>query len=327
MGGHSASKWFLILLVCLIASIYVSLVTGRLPTPLNPVEWKGTVEYVVYELRLPRILLAVLIGMGLAATGAAYQSMFKNPLASPKILGTTDGAAVGIAAAIVFIGYNRLVIEAAGFATGLLATLAALYLSRAIRYGGSILRLILAGMAVSAFSSALLGLVKFQADPYQVLPTITFWLLGSLNGKGWGDLAYAGPMIIAGLVVLFLLRWRINILGLSDEEALSLGINPRLYRGIVIASGSLIVSASTSVAGSIAWLGLLMPHLARGLFGADNRYVIPASALIGSILLLLCDTYARSAATYEIPLGIVLSFVSAPIFVVVLSRGALRWRR
>lgn len=327
MGRSGASKCFLILIICLLASTYISLMTGRIPTPLNPFEWEGTIKYVVYELRLPRILLAILIGMGLAATGAAYQSMFKNPMASPKILGTTEGAAVGIAAAIVFIGYNRLVIEAAGFATGLLATLAALYLSRSIKYGGPVLRLILAGMAVSAFSSALLGLIKFQADPYQVLPTITFWLLGSLNGKGWSDLVYAGPMIIVGLIVLFLLRWRINILGLSDEEAISLGVNPRLYRGIVIASGSLIVSASTSVAGSIAWLGLLMPHLARGLFGADNRYVIPASSLIGSILLLLCDTYARSAATYEIPLGIVLSFVSAPIFVVVLSRGALRWRR
>ncbi len=324
---ENTAKWFFLLFLLLLGSFYLSLITGRLPTPLLPSMWTGTLRGVVYDLRLPRIILGILIGTGLAMTGAVYQSIFKNPLASPKILGTTDGAAVGVAAAILWIGANRVLIELSGFITGLIATLMVLWLSRAIKYGGSVLRLILAGMAVSAFSSALIGLLKFLADPYQVLPTITFWLLGSLNGRGWGDVLYAGPVILAGIIAFHLLRWRVNILGLSDEEAHSLGVNPRLYRGLLIGFGSLIVSASTSVAGSIAWIGLLMPHLARALFGADNRYVIPGSGLIGGIILLLCDTYARSATSYEIPLGIVVSVVSAPLFVLILSRRSLKWRR
>ncbi len=326
MADRRITEWFIILILVLAASFYVSMITGRIPTPPLPFSWGPTLRGVVLDLRLPRIIIAVLIGMGLAMTGAAYQSMFKNPLASPKILGTTDGAAVGVAAAILWIGSNRILIELIGFATGLAATLAALWLVHVIRYGGPVLRLILAGMAVSAFSASLIGLLKFLADPYQVLPTITFWLLGSLNGRGWSDLYYSGPVILVGIVAFTLLRWRINILSLSDEEAMSLGVNPRLYRGLLIGFGALVVSASTSVAGSIAWIGLLMPHLARALLGSDNRYVVPGSGLIGSILLLLCDTFARSAVSYEIPLGIVVSFVSAPLFVLILSRGSVKWR-
>ncbi len=318
-------KWFFLVGI-LVFLIYLSIITGRLPTPLNPTEWKGIVLFVIRDLRLPRILLAVFIGAGLAVSGAVYQTIFKNPLASPKILGVSEGAATGVALAILLTSNNRVLIEILGFVFGLIATLLTLYLSRVIKYGGSILRLILAGMAVSAFFSALIGLIKFLADPYQVLPSITFWLLGSLNGKGWIDVYYTLPLLLAGLTILFLLRWRINVLGLSDEEALSLGVNPRIYRLVVIAAASLIVSTSTSVAGSIAWIGLLVPHLSRSLFGADNRRVLPGSALIGSILLLLCDTLARSLASYEIPLGIIVSFISAPVFIIILGRGSLRWR-
>ncbi len=315
------------LLILLVLLVYFSLISGRVATPLNPLEWGGSVSFVVYELRLPRIILAVLVGSALAVAGAVYQTIFRNPLASPKILGVSEGASTGVALAILLFYYNRIFIELLGFIFGLAATMLTLYLSRVVKYGGSILRLILAGMAVSAFFAAMIGLIKFLADPYQILPSITFWLLGSLNGKGWSDLYYAGPLIISALAFLTAIRWRINVLGLSDEEALSLGVNPRLYRPLTIVFASLLVSASTSVAGSIAWIGLLVPHLSRGLFGADNRYVLPGSALIGSSLLLLCDTLSRTLTSYEIPLGIIVSFISAPVFIAILSRGSMRWRR
>ncbi|MCL2146348.1 MAG: iron ABC transporter permease [Synergistaceae bacterium] len=268
---------------------------------------------IFWEIRLPRILSAFLIGASLSVAGSVYQGMFRNPLVSPDILGVSSGASLGAAIAIL-IGFPNVLIQALAFAGGVTAVALSYILSRKSAHSRT-LSLILIGSMVMALCNAGVTMIKYIADPNDVLQQLTFWLMGSLTktnmeGLGWS----AGPMI-AGLAVIFALRWRINLLSLDDEEAKSLGINTKRYRLIFIASSTLISAAAVCLGGLIGWVGLMIPHIGRALVGPDYKRLVPACAILGAVFLLLMDDIARSVLSLELPLGVVTSVVGAPFFV------------
>jgi len=300
------------------AFIFVfSLFIGRMMfTPLHLTELNQTI---LFDIRLPRILAASLTGAALSLSGLAFQNIFRNYLAGPNILGVTSGSAFGaVLAILLFASYNFYTIQTFAFLFGLLAVFLAYRLSKMV--DGGIVGLLLAGIAVSAFFSSLVGLAKYMADPYDKLPTIVFWLLGSLAGVRWETLRFFALPLLIGIVGLISLRWIFNMLSLGDEEAQALGVNVRLYRGIIIALAALAISATTAIAGTIGWVGLVSPHIARLIVGYDNRKLVLASALVGAMLLLGCDDFARTATSSELPLGVITSLVGAPILVILLAR-------
>ncbi len=313
----SKTKFFTITLLLLSLLLFSSLLVGRYNIFSQGLFLNEESLNVVYGIRLPRIIIAVLVGLSLGVSGAVMQSLFRNPLAGPSILGVSQGSAVGAALAIL-IGLHYFYIHVLATTTGLLAVLFTWTLASSIRYGGSTLRLVLAGIAVSAFASAIIGLIKYLADPYDKLPQIVFWLMGSLAGTTWAQVTYAFPLILAGTIIVVLLRWTLNVLALGDDEAQALGINVKLTRLTLIVSSTLVTATATSVAGVISWIGLLSPHITRRLIGYDNRWVIPGSAIIGALLLLVCDDIARSLIVTELPLGVVTSFLGAPLFMAIL---------
>ena len=265
----------------------------------------------------------MLAGAGLAVSGAAFQSLFSNPLATPDTLGVATGASFGAALGIL-AGFSPAFVQLSAFAAGLAAVALVLAVSR-VRGSSPVIMMILAGMVVSALFSALVSLVKFAADPQDVLPAITFWLMGSLSGATRESLALGSPAIIAGVLIIWLARWRLNAASLSDDEAVALGVNLRRLRLTVIAGAALITGAVVSMCGLIGWVGLLVPHGSRMLFGADNRRVAPASLVLGALFMLAIDTAARSAAASEIPASILTSIIGAPFFIFLLRRsGGIR---
>ena len=306
------------------ATFAASLLVGRLM--FNPLHMNGLDETILLYVRLPRAVAASLAGAALALTGVTFQNMFRNYLAGPGILGVTSGAAFGAAIAILALPPAPALVQLSAFAFGLAATLLAYRLSRLV--GRGTIALILAGIVVTAFFSALLGLVKYLADPYNKLPMIVYWLLGSFAGTRWGDLAPAvGPML-AGVAAVLLMRWVLNLLSLSDEEARALGLNVGRFRALGIVFATLAASASTSIAGMIAWVGVVSPHIARLIAGFDSRKLVPATALVGAALLLFCDDLARTLSPSELPLSVITNFVGAPILFAILikRRGVYRVR-
>jgi len=312
---------FLAITAALLGIFCLSLFLGRYSVNFQELLSSGLASEILFNIRLPRILAAALLGMALAAAGAALQSAFKNPLVEPSLLGVSQGSAFGAALAILFFVNSPVFIEASSTAFGLLALLIAYLLSSSLKYGGKILRLVLAGIAVSAIFSGGVGIIKTMADPLNQLPALTFWLLGGLSGAGWGDLLYMLPLALCGIVALLLLRWRINLLTLRDDVTFSLGTDPGKLRALVVIFAVLAVAAVTSVAGVIAWVGLIVPHIARKIFGADNSRIIPASLILGAGLMIAFDTVARTLTAGEIPLGVVTSLCGAPVFLLLLSRG------
>ncbi|MBN2552771.1 MAG: iron ABC transporter permease [Spirochaetales bacterium] len=276
------------------------------------------------RLRLPRVLLSVFLGMSLATSGAVFQLIFSNPLVEPGFLGVTQGAAFGAVAAILLFGGSLPAIQASSALCGILGLALAYWLARRIRFGGWILRLILSGLAVSALFTAGIGIIKYTADPLTQLPEITFWLLGGLSHVSWGELLSVLPAVTAGLLLLLLFRWRVNLLTLSDETAFALGTPPERIRLVLIVAATIAVAAVISVSGIVLWLGLIVPHLARRIFGADGRYSIPGALLIGGGFGLLCDTLARMLLPGEIPLGIMSSLLGAILFALILTRRGFR---
>lgn len=276
---------------------------------------------IILNVRMPRVLTATLLGMALSVAGATMQSAFRNPLVGPEILGVSQGAAFGAALAILFLPGDPLKVEVFSTVFGLSALLASYAISSAIRYGGRILRLVLAGLAVSAMYSAAVGVMKCLADPLKQLPELTFWLLGGLSGVVWRDFLYMAPLAILGILILVIVRWRINLLTLDEDVAVSLGTNPKKLRAFVVTLAVIATAAVTSVAGIIGWVGLTVPHMCRKFFGAESRRVIPASVLLGATLMIVFDDIARAASAGEIPLGIVTSFLGSILFVIFLSRG------
>lgn len=285
-------------------------------------DWPISDDKVVFAVRLPRVAAAALVGAALAVSGAAYQGMFRNPMVSPDILGASTGAGFGAAVAIL-LGAGYFGISAAAFCCGLLAVAAAWLVSRLSKANQAV-ALILAGMMISSLFSAGTSFVKLVADTQQQLPAITYWLMGSLSSIKDKDVVFLAIPVALGMIPLFFLRWRMNLLTVGEEEAQSMGVNTRRLRGAVIVCATLLTSASVAVSGMIGWVGLVIPHFCRMLFGYDYRRLIPAGALFGAAFLLAVDDIARLVTTGELPLGILTVFVGAPLFLYLIATGGGR---
>lgn len=290
-----------------------------------PIEqtWTKMEETVVMQIRLPRILLALLIGGGLSIAGASFQGMFGNPLVSPDILGVSAGAGFGASLGILLFG--------TGFTAQIFALIFGLcaigftFMIAGSKKGSPLFMYVLAGVVTSALFQALISLTKFVADPEDKLPAITYFLMGSLGTASYRDLFIGGPIILAGILILYLLRWRINLLTLPDDEVKSLGIPLTRLKWTVIFGATLVTAASVAVAGIVGWVGLVIPHVARMLVGNNNQHVLPVSISIGAVYLLLIDTIARSVTATEIPLSILTAIIGAPFFAVLLRKTGGGW--
>ena len=282
-------------------------------------------EIVFMRVRLPRVVADMLVGAALAGAGAAYQTLFRNPLVSPDILGVAAGAglgaAVGILLALPVVG-----IQGLAFAGGLVTVVLVYVIAAALRGRDRTLVLVLSGVVIGALAGACISLTKILADPYDQLPAITFWLLGSLAGVKLADLAVAAPLVAAGLLPLVLLRWRVGVLSLGDDEARALGVDVGLLRGIVITAATLMTASVVAISGVIGWVGLMMPHIARMVAGPNFARLLPTAMLLGAGFLLAVDTLARTLARVETPIGILTAVVGAPFFLWLLARGGRSWR-
>jgi iron complex transport system permease protein len=311
------------LLLALIGLAAVSLTLGAYPISLQ-----GSIDallgqgdamavQVIQDIRLPRTLGAILVGTALAAAGAAYQMLFRNPLVSPDILGVSSGAGLGAVLGL-FLGLPMLGVQGLAFTGGIAAVLLVLALSKAMPHADRTLVLVLTGVVLGALAGAITSLLKILADPYDQLPAITFWLLGSLSGIQMNEVYAIAPLVLLACVVLYLLRWRLNILSLPEHEAVALGVPVKPLRITVIALATLMTSAVVAVSGVIGWIGLFIPHAARMLVGPSLVRLLPTSILMGSIFLLLVDTASRSFGSIEVPLGLLTALVGAPFFLTLL---------
>lgn len=286
-------------------------------------EVQDTAYTVFWHIRLPRVLAAIVIGAGLSIAGAAYQGMFRNPLVSPDILGVSSGAALGALIAI-FLDFSILHIQLFAFIGGVAVVTLVYSLARFTRRHDPVLSMVLIGIAIGTLCGAGASLLKVLADPYTQLPTITFWLLGGLSTTTLADLASALPVMFCGLLPLILLRWRMNLLSLPDEEAQALGVNVQRNRIIFILSATLITASAVSISGIIGWVGLVIPHISRLIIGPNFARLLPLSVLLGAAFLLLTDTLARTIAPIELPLGVLTSCIGAPFFLMLLMRTGRR---
>lgn len=319
----------------LLALFLLSFVMGRYGVPLGqvvrillsgvlPLEqtWTGNMAIAVLNVRLPRILLACLVGCGLSAAGTGYQTVFQNPMAAPDILGASSGACFGAALAIL-TGQGAVMITVFAFLASLLSV-ALVYLVGNHTRGNRVVNLLLAGIMVGSLFSACTSYIKLVADPTNQLPQITYWLMGSLSGTRMGTVRFAAVCVAVGLVPLLLLRWRMNLLTLSPDEARAMGVHTDRLRLAVILSSTVLTAAAVSVSGMIGWVGLVIPHLSRRIVGSDCRRLMPMSCLFGAAFLLLVDNMARCLTATEIPIGILTAFVGAPFFIYLMVKGGDR---
>ncbi|MDR3295503.1 MAG: iron ABC transporter permease [Clostridiales Family XIII bacterium] len=281
--------------------------------------WEDAADTVVMRVRLPRVMAAALIGAALSAAGAAYQGMFRNPMVSPDILGASSGAGFGAALGILLdLGYFG--ISAAAFLFGLGAVLLAYFIAGKSRIN-AVLAMVLSGMMVSSVFTSATSFIKLIADTEEVLPAITYWLMGSLASIRGRDTLFLAMPVLPCLLILILLRWRINLLTVGEDEARAMGVNTGRLRAAVILCATLLTASSVAVSGMIGWVGLVIPHFCRMLFGHDYSRLIPASCLFGAAFLIIVDDIARLLATNEIPIGILTSFIGAPVFVWLILKG------
>lgn len=319
----------------LLALFLLSFVVGRYGVPLGQVvrillsgvlplgqTWTDNMAIAVLNVRLPRILLACLVGCGLSAAGTGYQTVFQNPMAAPDILGASSGACFGAALAIM-TGQGAVMITVFAFLASLLSV-ALVYLVGNHTRGNRVVNLLLAGIMVGSLFSACTSYIKLVADPTNQLPQITYWLMGSLSGTRMGTVKFAAVCMAVGLVPLLLLRWRMNLLTLSPDEARAMGVHTDRLRLAVILSSTVLTAAAVSVSGMIGWVGLVIPHLSRRIVGSDCRRLMPMSCLFGAAFLLLVDNMARCLTATEIPIGILTAFVGAPFFIYLMVRGGDR---
>ncbi|HHW61642.1 MAG TPA: iron ABC transporter permease [Syntrophomonadaceae bacterium] len=336
MAKNNYSK--LLLLIAVLVIIFIlSFVLGRYPVPPGqllsvlaarvfsgiPQTWSPTVETVIFQVRLPRIMAAILVGAALSTAGAAYQGMFKNPLVSPDILGASAGAGFGAALGIYF-SFSMFGVQLMAFVWGLVAVSLTYGISTRIRHD-KMLALVLAGIMIGSLFTACISLIKYVADPYDKLPAITFWLMGSLASVSPKDIYMALIPILAGTIVLFLLRWRLNVMAMGEEEAQVLGLNTGLLKIAVIFCCTLMTAASVSISGMIGWVGLVIPHLARMIVGPNYQVLLPTSILLGGSYLLLVDDLARLMAAMEIPLGVLTALIGVPFFLYLLLNRRWGW--
>jgi iron complex transport system permease protein len=301
-----------------LVDVFGARMTGR-ATTVPP-----AVENVVLLVRGPRVLAAMLVGAALAIAGTAFQGLFRNPLVSPDILGASSGAALGAVLGIYF-SLGVIGIETLAFAGGLIAVAAVYVIGSLLQSRDPVLVLVLTGVVVGALLGAGVGLVKYLADPYNQLPAMTFWLLGSLAATTVADLLPLTAPVAIGSAVLVALRWRLNVMSLPEEEARALGLATGPLRVAIVAAATLVTSASVATSGIIGWVGLVVPHLARALVGPDFPRLIPTAALLGGGYLLFIDTLARTAAPVEIPLGILTAIIGTPFFIWLLAGMQRTW--
>jgi iron complex transport system permease protein len=321
----------------LLALVVTAFAVGRYPVSLGelmtlvaakltgaPHDLAPNVETVVLQVRGPRVIAALLVGAALAAAGTAYQGMFRNPLVSPDILGVSTGAALGAVLAI-FLSLGALGIQLSAFAGGLAAVALVYGVGARLRGHDPLLALVLTGVVIGTLLGSAIALLKYLADPTNQLPAITFWLLGSLASVGPEDLAIAAPFALAGLAPMLLLRWRMNLLALPDDEARALGVNTRRLRIVVVAAATLMTAAAVAISGIIGWVGLLVPHAARLLVGPDFGRLLPLAMLIGAAFLLAVDTLCRTVASIEVPPGVLTALVGTPVFLWLFAVSRRPW--
>ena len=312
-------------LLLMIAGFALSAVWGRYPEPgfSSPAVFRddAVARALLWNLRLPRMVLSLMLGATLAAAGTVLQTVLGNPLVEPGLLGVSQGAAFGAALAILIAGEAIWPIPLFATAFGLGGLGLSWFLARRFRYGGSILRLVLAGVVVSALFSSGLGVLKYLADPRSQLPEITFWLMGGLSSADWPAVLRTAAPVSVCLVFLAARRWRINLLSLDDRSAFALGSSPGRERGVLVAAAVAAVAAVTAEAGIVSWVGLLVPHVSRRIAGADTARALPLSMLLGALFVLFCDDLARGLLTGEIPLGLITSLLGALTFAVLMTSG------
>ena len=320
--------------VILILCVFASFLLGRYPVPLGelmgilgsklglPIEkfWTDQMEAAVWNIRLPRVVMSVLVGACLASAGASYQGVFQNPMASPDILGASAGAGFGAALAIL-LGASSVGITVGAFAASLVTVALVFTVSRHAR-GDRVLGLVLAGIMVSSLFQSGTSFLKLVADPNNQLPQITYWLMGSLSGAKWSDLGFVILPVLIGLIPLLALRWQLNVITMGDDEARAMGVDPRKIRLWIAICSTLVTASAVSVSGMIGWVGLVIPHMMRRLVGSDYRFLMPASMLGGGIFLLVVDNVSRNATTSGIPIGILTAFIGAPFFLwLIMGKG------
>lgn len=319
-------KVTLVLGIILIIAILFSFMFGRYSVPFRELVcilwnqifggiepfWTEQMQVAVWNVRLPRILLSVLVGSSLSAAGAAYQGVFQNPMASPDILGASAGAGFGAALSIM-MGFNSAGITLSAFFMSLLTVILVFWISRHAK-GDRVLGLILAGIMVSSLFQAGTSFIKLVADPNNKLPQIIYWLMGSLSGAKWSDLQFVLLPVCAGMIPLLLLRWKFNVLAMGDEEARAMGVDASRVRLCAIIFSTLLTAAAVSVSGMIGWVGLVIPHMTRRIVGSDYRCLMPASILAGGCFLLIVDNVSRNVSSSGIPIGILTAFIGAPFF-------------
>jgi iron complex transport system permease protein len=317
--------------LALLALALIALGAGRYPVPLRELAhilWTrltgdagaATADAIVWQIRLPRAGVAMLVGAALAAAGTAYQHLFRNPLVAPDTLGVSSGAALGAVLGIV-AGAGFLVVQAAALAGGLCAVGIVMLIAGRLRAHDPLVTLILTGIVVASLLGAAITLVKYLADPYNELPAITFWLMGSFASASPVQIASLLPAVAIALVVLLALAWRINVLALSEDEARAVGVDTTRLRAVIIAAATLATAASVAVSGIIGWVGLVVPHMARLVVGPEFSRLLPVAALFGAAFMLVIDTISRSVAPVEIPPGILTAVIGTPVFIALLARA------
>lgn len=317
---------FLILLLVLV--LVLAVLAGRYPRPglISPQQalQDPMAMRLILGLRMPRVLAAALLGAGLAAAGTVFQMLFANPLVEPGFLGVSQGAAFGASLSIVFLSSSLWAVQLSAGVFALAGLAVSYLIARHFRFGGWILRLILAGIAVSALFASGVGFIKYTADPLSELPEITFWMLGGLWGIDWPQVSSILPVSLVGLMVLFGYRWRLNLLSMDDRTAFSLGLAPFRERLLLLITATAVTAAGISVSGIVGWVGLIVPHISRRVLSSDARTALPGSILIGAIYIVVCDTVARTLLEGEIPLGVLSSFLGAGLFIVLLTRKQVK---
>ena len=327
--GKVSFGWNLALVMLPLVTALLCVGIGRMvlaPDQVLSALFGGEVPDLIYKtvwnIRLPRIVLAMLVGGGLAAAGCAFQSLFANPLATPDTLGVASGASFGAALAIL-MGFSMVGIQLTSLVAGGVAVL--LTWLGGSKKGSGLNTIVLSGIMMGSLFNALVSLAKYIADAEDQLPAITFWLMGGLNSAGWKNIALGAPAILVSVLVLWLLRWRLNLLPLTEDEARASGVNMKLLRGVTILCATLITASCVSMCGQVGWVGLLIPHICRMKFGSNHLALVPASVSLGATFMILVDTVARSATASEIPISILTAIIGAPFFIVLMRRSG-GWR-
>ena len=275
-------------------------------------------ESLIINIRLPRVLTALIVGGGLTAAGIAFQALFSNPLATPDILGVTSAASLGAVLGII-LSLGTMGIQVFAMVFGLLSILMTINLVK--RDETSMIMLVLAGIIVSSLANALASLLKYTADPMDKLPQITYWLMGSFGRTSYKNLVLAGPLILISMFLIYKMRWSLNLLSLSEDEARSLGINVKKTRLIFILAATLITASSVSICGQIGWIGLIIPHLVRLMVGSNNLYTLPLGISFGAGFMVLIEALSRTVSVIELPISILTAIIGAPIFIILMRKS------